>query len=124
MSGDAVRQRPARPIELSDDDVAELAGDRRSRVAALVRLKADVPSGPVGSLETRLDEPAKVSKSELASMQESGRLPERVAARLRVSDASADATGSVEGPQPDAPTEVPPSARPQAKGRKRQASGR
>ena len=124
MSGEAVPHGPARPIELTDDEVAELAGDRRARVAVLSRLKAEVPSGPVGSLETRLEQPAKVSTAELASMQESGRLPERVAARLRVSEEPADATEAVEGPQPDAPTEVPPSARRPAKGPKRQASGR
>jgi hypothetical protein len=124
MSGDAVPNGPARPIELTDDDVEQLAGDRRSRVAVLTRLKAEVPSGPVGSLETRLDQPAKVSKAELASMQESGRLPERVAARLTVSESPADASEAVEGPQPDAPTEVPPSARRPSKSPKRQSSSR
>lgn len=126
MSGDAVPQGPAGPIELSDEDVAQLAGARRSRVAALTRLKAEVPTAPVGALETRAATPVKLSKSELAAARRQGRLPEKVAARRAASEPPAAAPDSEDGPLPDAPTEVPPSARkaPSAKGGKAKAPTR
>lgn len=111
MSGDAVPQGSARPIELSDDEVAQLAGTRRSRVAALTRLKAEVPTAPVGTLQTRAETPAKLTKAEIAVVQKQGRLPEKLAARLTMSEVAAVAPDSEGGPLPDAPTEVPPSAR-------------
>jgi hypothetical protein len=97
---------PARPIELTDDDVGELAGDRAGRLAAVGRLKKSVPSGPTGKLVTRAAVPAPISAAEMESLRVDQQIPDRV--RKRLTQSPSDAGSIDDDPSLLRPTEAPP----------------
>jgi hypothetical protein len=108
MSGEQP-PRPARPIEVTDDDVEQLAGDRAGRVASVARLKKLVPSGPTGKLITRASVPAPISAREMDALRVDEQPPDRVRNRMTESPSAAEPTE--DDPLLVRPTEAPPKGR-------------
>ena len=108
MSGDLREPGRSAPIELTDDDVRELAGTRTGRVAAVARLKAQVPTERVGRLETARPTPAAMSAKDLEAAVRSGRLPDAVLRRLPTSDVTPEAPTEAAGRPRPGPTKRPP----------------
>lgn len=91
MSGEEPVGRPAEPMDLTDEEVAELAGRRSRPVAAVARMRKRVPSDATGRLVSDRSDPARVSKDEVVGMRRAGRRPDQVLRRLTPSDVAADA---------------------------------
>jgi len=113
MSGDGEVRGPARPIDLTDDDVRELAGNRAGRVAAVARLRKLVPSGPAGRLQSTAEVPVPVSSAAMKVIAKTGELPSTLARRLRPSAPEATAPSEASDERLQRPTKKPPKA-PQA----------
>ena len=112
MSGEPNARGPAAPIDLTDDEVRELAGDRTKRVAAVTRLEQQVPTEPVGRLETANPVPVSMTAKEIEAVQSSGRLSDAILSRLAASDVPAEAPKKAAGRPVAGPTKRPPRARP------------
>ena len=112
MSGEPNARGPAAPIDLTDDEVRELAGDRTKRVAAVTRLEQQVPTEPVGRLETANPVPVSMTAKEIEAVQSSGRLSDAILSRLPASDVPAEAPKKAAGRPVAGPTKRPPRARP------------
>lgn len=108
MSGDAREPGRSAPIELTDDEVGELAGDRKGRVAAVARLKKEVPTEAIGRLETAGPAPASISAKDLEAVRRSGRLPATLLRRLTPSDVAAEPPAEAPGRPRPGPTKRPP----------------
>lgn len=108
MSGDTRDPGRSSPIELTDDDVRELAGDRIRRPAAVARLKAAVPTEPIGRLVTAGPAPAAVSVKDLATLHRTGQLPATALRRRIPSEVGAEPPAEPAGRPRPGPTKRPP----------------
>lgn len=89
MSGDEGARRPAEPMDVTDEEVEQLAGRRTKPVAAVKRMRKLVPAEPTGRLTTDGAIPARINREELTSMRRAGSSPDKLIGRLA---ASADST--------------------------------
>ena len=104
------RRGPAAPIDMTDDEVRELAGDRTTHLAAVTRLGKQVPTEPIGRLETSHPVPASMSAKDIEAVQRSGRLSAAILGRLPASDVPAEAPKKTAGRQVPGPKKRPPRA--------------
>lgn len=89
MSGNDER-RSSEPLDFTEEEVSELAGRRAKPVSAIARLKKAVPSGALGTLDTDLPTPPRVSREELATMRRATRRSDKVLSRLSPSTEPAE----------------------------------
>lgn len=111
MSGDEDLRRPAEPLEVTDEEVVELAGRRSKPVAAVARMRKQVPTEATGRLVSDAAAPARVSRPELTSMRRAGRRPDAVLKRLTPSDVPADAADARVDERVETPGRKPPAAK-------------
>jgi hypothetical protein len=97
-------------MDVTDDEIRELAGSRDQRVSAVSRLKKLVPSEATGRLVTRASVPAPISASEMEVLQRTGELPEKVMKRLTPSQAGTESEAVDDDPRVVRPTTEPPKA--------------
>src|SRR5262247_3597669 len=105
MSGDPRAQGPAAPVELTDDEVEELAGDRTKRPAAAARLAR--PTEAIGRLDTASPVPISLSAKDLEAVQRAGHLSPEFVSRLPASDVPAEAPKKAAGPPVNGPKKLP-----------------
>src|SRR5215813_7662170 len=68
MSGD--RGGQSRPIDVTEDEIRELAGPRDTPVGAVSRLHELVPSGPSGELSSESDTPVGVDLKDIDALRQ------------------------------------------------------
>lgn len=97
-------------MDVTEDEIRELAGPRDIPVAAVSRLHELVPSGPPGELSSESDTPVQVDLKNIDALRQTRDRPEHVLQRFTPSDAPIE-------PHPDrargraaAPTVRPPGA--------------
>jgi hypothetical protein len=108
MSGD--RGGQSRPIDVTEDEIRELAGPRDTPVGAVSRLHELVPSGPSGELSSESDIPVGVDLKDIDALRQTQDRPERVLQRLTASDVQMEPRPNRARGQAAAPSVRPPSA--------------
>lgn len=81
---------PAEPLSLTEEDVAQLAGDRRDAGPIVKRMKAQSPALPTGRLESDKPGPPRITRAEMRAVKKSGKAPLKIRARFTPSDVSPD----------------------------------
>jgi len=110
MSGEGDVHRPAEPLDLTDEDVAELAGRRSKPPGAIARMRKHVPTQPTGRLVTEAEVPARLSRAELTAMRRPGKSPEAVLRRFTPSEEPAGKAYTRGDDRLSTPGRKPPSA--------------
>lgn len=110
MSGRTYGRRTVEPVDLTEDEVRELAGRRAKPVAAVARIKRLVPAESTGRLISDLDAPARITRKELPILRQAGKRPDKIVSRLTPSELPAEQVVERKDQRLTGPTKKPPVA--------------
>jgi hypothetical protein len=101
MSGSTPQRGSAEPIDVTEEEIAQLAGPRDGSVAAVRRLRATVRAKATGRLVSDRAAPAPISRDELMAIKKAGGLPKSLRDRLSSSEQAAGILKSGSSAAPD-----------------------
>lgn len=85
----ALQYGSAGPVSVTHEEVEALAKGEPLAKTVVKRLRAAVPSGPLGKLKSAAAAPVPISRSEMAKIRKSGKITKKLRDRLETSSTEA-----------------------------------
>lgn len=108
MSGNGNARHKARPVDVTEEEIRELAGSRDKPVAAVARLTTGRAALSAGRLQSDHDAPAEIRSDELAALRRATDRPADILRRLTPSDAPSRPFVERQDERSAVPTQAPP----------------